>query len=531
MRGLMILGMLICLVQAAVASELTFSTVPGGCTVTENGRPVAAGPAGDRADFQVDAGTDQIHRFDIERPPFDAIHLTVRWTSQGWQRLDDSGQWVQCRGTVLALRRTIRLNVSPPDSDVAAEVDPGCAKAHTVCVAGVDHRVVALDRLPDGRYSLPHGLFPPALVVSRSGYAARLVAFPARTLDSHGDVFPRTPLSLERDTQATARWPFCLLAVAPIAFLRLLRRRQPTQPMVVNQSPSIRVHPLQGQVIQSSDGVSYQVGAQLGAGGNGEVVEVTVVGQSPWPFPLAAKVFFPAGDQSAYGKRCEREVRICSILRHEGLVPVVSSGVLRLGEVGERPFMVMERVQGRTVHDLLQAEPTLAWPRATRLLQDILRSLAAAHGQGIVHRDLKPANVMLQSGDRVRVLDFGLALGDTDTTLTSPDCPMGTPLYMAPEQFDDSHSATAAVDVYAAGAMAYRMISGHLPWTQTTVWGLLLEKTSNPVPALCDVCADVPAELSDMVARMMAPNAESRYSDAATALRHLERLQGAWLAP
>jgi tetratricopeptide (TPR) repeat protein len=164
-------------------------------------------------------------------------------------------------------------------------------------------------------------------------------------------------------------------------------------------------------------------------------------------------------------RRFEREARLAAALNHSNIVTV-----FQIGDWEGRPFIATEFVEGNTLAEMLTRGP-LPTAEAVRVSGHILAALVMAHQAGIVHRDLKPANVMVRPDGTVKVLDFGLArlappvgtpftVDETVTmTETVPGQIMGTPAYMAPEQWQGK-PADARTDIYAFGCILYEMLTG-----------------------------------------------------------------------
>ncbi|MEZ4472627.1 MAG: serine/threonine-protein kinase [bacterium] len=217
--------------------------------------------------------------------------------------------------------------------------------------------------------------------------------------------------------------------------------------------------PLIGAVL----GGRYHLVSVVGQGGMGIVyrAEDTRLAHRP----CAVKLLMGTSMDPEEGARFERELAIISRLRSSHVVQVLDTGTVD----GSRRFIVMELLEGMPLEALLKHHGSLPPGRAIAIAKGVLAALADAHEHGVVHRDLKPANVFIsrsRTGQEVaKVLDFGIAkdMRSTGTELTAASMLIGTPKYMAPEQFL-KHGATPATDLYAVGLLLYQMLSGRPPF-------------------------------------------------------------------
>jgi eukaryotic-like serine/threonine-protein kinase len=219
---------------------------------------------------------------------------------------------------------------------------------------------------------------------------------------------------------------------------------------------------------------TYLLGRRLSGGGMSETFEAT---HARLPGRFAVKILAPdlAGNREAFARFC-REAEILSELRHPNVVQIFDFNTAP----DERPYFVMEYLEGRDLETRLADSGQLSLPAAVRVVEAVASALAAAHAHGIVHRDLKPANIFLcavdgQPDELVKVLDFGISKIRATTTLASvPPEVLGSPPYMSPEQ---ARGATDQIDgrtdQFALGAIAYRMLTGHDAFTGTDVSSLL----------------------------------------------------------
>ncbi len=212
----------------------------------------------------------------------------------------------------------------------------------------------------------------------------------------------------------------------------------------------------------------YRLTQIVGKGGMGIVYRAEDVRLSGRP--CAIKLLLGTSMDPEEAKRFEREVRIISRLRSQNVVQVLDTGSLLDG----RRYIVMELLEGLPLSTMLKRGGPVSQDRAVTLIRGVLAGLAEAHEHGVVHRDLKPANVVVchtRTGDEVaKVLDFGIAKetgtgsGDTED-LTGASMLIGTPKYMAPEQFL-KQPADGRTDLYASGLLFYQMLTGAPPFTE-----------------------------------------------------------------
>ncbi|SCL72930.1 Protein kinase domain-containing protein [Micromonospora peucetia] len=210
----------------------------------------------------------------------------------------------------------------------------------------------------------------------------------------------------------------------------------------------------------------------------------------------------------ALARRFRRESRIMARLEHPG-VPAVYDW----GEQDGQPFLVMQRVRGINVSDLIAEQAPLPIGWAAAIGAQVCSVLVAAHEASLVHRDLKPGNLMLERNGAVKVLDFGLAVAPAlpgFSKITHSDENPGTLAYMAPEQFLDANNPGYASDLYALGCTLHEMLSGGRPFDGSTTYLLMNQHVHERPPALREVGAEVPARLERLVLDLLAKNPEDR---------------------
>lgn len=261
----------------------------------------------------------------------------------------------------------------------------------------------------------------------------------------------------------------------------------------------------------------YRVIRKLGEGGMGAVFEAfhEVIQRR-----VAIKVLHAeAGRGADTINRFINEARAANLVDHPGLVQITDFGHLPDGS----GFLVMEYLQGETLAGRLQSSGGKLSPSETvQIGSQIAAALAVAHKKGIIHRDLKPSNAMLvpdpamQMGERIKVLDFGLAklseVREAAVVNTNSQAILGTPIYMSPEQCEGAGRVDAKSDVYALGCMLYEMLSGQPPFLGDGPGQIIGQHLfKQPVP-LGKVAPSVPAALAELVDRLLIKPKEQRPS-------------------
>jgi serine/threonine-protein kinase len=209
----------------------------------------------------------------------------------------------------------------------------------------------------------------------------------------------------------------------------------------------------------------YKVIRLIAAGGMGAVYEVLHI---PTDRRRALKVMLPHIVQSPdFRERFEREARVTAQVESDFLVDVFDAGV---DEATQMPFLVMELLRGEDLGKRLARRVRLKPAEVVAHLHQAALALDKTHKASIVHRDLKPENLFLAEREdgppRIKVLDFGIAKLIAEGTKDNATQSAGTPLYMAPEQFDGNARISAAVDIYALGMIAYSLLVGAPYWSE-----------------------------------------------------------------
>jgi ABC-type branched-subunit amino acid transport system substrate-binding protein/predicted Ser/Thr protein kinase len=271
----------------------------------------------------------------------------------------------------------------------------------------------------------------------------------------------------------------------------------------------------------------YRVVRLLGAGGMGMVFEALDIHLQR---QVALKVMKPDMTRdSGFRQRFLREARATAAVKSDHIVTIHQVGL-----ENDVPFLAMEFLHGQTLEALLDRHGPPKLPEALRLAAEIAEGLAAAHECGLVHRDIKPANIWIeQPSGRIKILDFGLARPSQEgTRLTEAGIVMGTPAYMAPEQTEGA-DVDARADLFSLGCVLYELIGGKKAFTGSSTMAILKAVAMKDPPPLRQLNEDVPAELEDLVMRLLAKKPEDRPAsgrEVADLLRDLHAGSGPTLA-
>jgi serine/threonine protein kinase len=228
--------------------------------------------------------------------------------------------------------------------------------------------------------------------------------------------------------------------------------------------------------------------------------------------------------------RFENEARSIANLAHPNIVIVHD-----VDSDGPTHYIVMELVNGSDLKKVIRTHGALPLERVMNLSIQIAKGLGFAHRARIVHADVKPQNLLLTQNDIVKITDFGIAQAFSDTQPAQrASVVWGSPHYFAPEQAQ-GEKPTAAADVYSIGVVMFEMLTGRLPYTGTSQQDLAMAHIQAPIPDVREFNPNVPAELADIVKKVMSKKANDRYSEAGqleSVLRNLQdRLTGHTVAP
>jgi serine/threonine protein kinase len=251
-------------------------------------------------------------------------------------------------------------------------------------------------------------------------------------------------------------------------------------------------------------GGRYELRGVLGRGGMAEV-------RDGWDIrldrPVAVKLLYPLfATQPDNRMRFDVEARAAAGLNHPHIVSVHDSG-----EHAGTPYIVMERLSGQTLADVIATGP-LPQPQVRSVLDAVLSALAAAHAAGILHRDIKPANILFSTSGDTKVADFGIAKSAASAhTMTGQI--VGTMAYLSPDRIA-GRPASAADDLYAVGVVGYEALTGRRAFPQENLAELARAIAMDTPPPLAALRPDVDPALAAVIERAMARDAAGRFGSA-----------------
>ena len=218
-------------------------------------------------------------------------------------------------------------------------------------------------------------------------------------------------------------------------------------------------------------------------------------------------------------KRFEQEFRVAAKLDHPNIVKVIEySGM------GDAPYIVMELVEGGSLGDQLEKSGAMTEEEAVRVIVATAQGIHYAHRQGLIHRDIKPDNILVTPDGKVKVTDLGLAKDqDANVDLTRTGRGLGTPTFMAPEQFRNAKNASIRCDVYSLGATLYQMVTGEYPFGIADPVQAMMRKLRNELTSPRQLAPKLTERVDWAIRRAMSPDANQR---PASCLEFVEDLTG-----
>jgi len=287
-----------------------------------------------------------------------------------------------------------------------------------------------------------------------------------------------------------------------------------------------------GSLVGCVVGGHYKVRRLIGQGGMGEVYAAD--GKAGEKAALKILHEKAARDPDLVA-RFQREAEIAARIKSPHVACILGAGKDRNG----RLWIAFERLTGEGLDERIRREQFLSFADVAPVVDDALQGLDAAHAAHVIHRDIKPANLFIEKRaldeqqiadgepeERTRILDFGVskyrargARGNSEPSLTAIDATLGSFAYMAPEQVRGSARVDARADLYALGAVAFRALTGRLPFEGANALTLIALKLDREAPTLASTTGDDwPKGMERFLAKMMARERDRRFASATEAI-------------
>lgn len=265
-----------------------------------------------------------------------------------------------------------------------------------------------------------------------------------------------------------------------------------------------------GQIIDER----YKIVKHIGSGGMADVY----LAYDPILERDVAIKFLRVGKTDAMDatKRFEREALSVSELNHPNVV-----NLFDVGEDEEGKFIVMEYVDGMDLKAYIRENHPIPVDIIQNLMIQILSGVQAAHNIGIVHRDLKPQNIMVNHDGTIKIMDFGIAMVTSETSITQTNSIIGSVHYLSPEQARGS-MATSLSDIYSLGVVLFEMLTGRVPFDGESAVSIALKHFQEPLPPIEAYREDAPQSLINVVAKATAKEPSARYQSTQEMIDDLE---------
>jgi serine/threonine-protein kinase len=258
-------------------------------------------------------------------------------------------------------------------------------------------------------------------------------------------------------------------------------------------------------LLQDATAGEYQILGELGRGG---MAVVYLASDLSLNRKVAIKTMLPElVTRASMVQRFKREAQMAAGLSHPHIVQIHS-----VKETKKIVYFVMKYIEGRSLGSIIEERGALDLDMARLIIQQSGSALSFAHHRGIIHRDVKPANIMIDENGWAVMTDFGIAKSQESNQLTATGTTIGTPHYMAPEQFHDK-PASGASDQYALGIVTYEALAGKKPFDGGTFAEIITQHLFKDPPDIRSARPDLPEATASAIIRMLAKEPAERFPD------------------
>lgn len=307
-------------------------------------------------------------------------------------------------------------------------------------------------------------------------------------------------------------------SIITVGEARCLRIRKETITELFAREPDTAVFltRLVGERLMEAQGIrkvgKYEVIGRLGAGGVATVFEAK---HPDLGTPVALKMLSHAlVFHEGFAEHFAEEARLVAQLHHDNIVRVMDTE-----QAYGTHFIVMEKLTGNLLEDLIYSDQEIDWQTCRRILREIAQALAYSHEQGFIHRDIKPENVFMITDGRVKLMDFGIA---TKGGISGgPGKVLGTPYYMSPEQICNLEM-DGRTDLYSLGILAYELVTRDLPFDAETIDELFAKHIRQELPDPRRLAPGLPDDLHEFIVRATRKRPEDRFSGCSEAAAYLK---------